>query len=309
MGGSGYMTKDTNDNTNSPGTSPTGAGAPPGATPPANVPTRFYTANGPYTGPTYAYTPQSGYTSLADQLSKAFSLSPTSLATPRTGLLPMYASPWAALYGGPSDPSFAQLWGQDPSQGTAPPPGTPAYIGQGGGANQPPSNPNPPPPPPATTPPPPGTPPPITHVPGSTYPGPGGTGGGTPGTKVFGGNHTGGFAQWMADPTGSNVGEYTNTTPTGDAPGGLLNAMRAAGLNGGAGSLLMASGLNSSNMRLGNGPMSYEQQIQGLRQGLNNRDLAGVNWKDGKWMRGNAPYVSPGNTFSGWVGAPGRKRG
>ena len=195
MGGSGYMTKDTNDNTNSPGTSPTGAGAPPGATPPANVPTRFYTANGPYTGPTYAYTPQSGYTSLADQLSKAFSLSPTALATPRTSLLPMYASPWAALYGGPSDPSFAQLWGQDPSQGTAPPPGTPAYIGQGGGANQPPSNPNPP--PPDTTPPPTTTPPPITNVPGvpgTTYPGPDGT----PGTQVFGGNHTGGLKLLIA---------------------------------------------------------------------------------------------------------------
>jgi len=131
---------------------------------------------------------------------------------------------------------------------------------------------------------------------------------------VFGGNHTGGFAQWLADPTGYqasiNGGEYTNTTPTGDAPGGLLNAMRAAGLNGGAGSLMMASGLNSSNLRLGNGPMSYEQQIQGLKQGLNNRDLAGVNWGGGKWMRNGSPYVSPGNRFSGWVGTPGgRKRG
>ena len=193
MSGGGYMPKEAGNEAGG-GTYPTGASTPPGATPPANVPTRFYTASGPYTGPTYAYTPQSGYTSLADQLSKAFSLSPTALATARTGLLPMYASPWAALYGGPSDPSFAQLWGQDPSQGTAPPPGTPAYIGQGGGANQPPSNPNPP--PPDTTPPPTTTPPPITNVPGvpgTTYPGPGGT----QGTKVFGGNHTGGFAPWL----------------------------------------------------------------------------------------------------------------
>jgi hypothetical protein len=56
--------------------------------------------------------------------------------------------------------------------------------------------------------------------------------------------------------------------------------------------------------------MSYEQQIQGLKQGLNNRDLAGVNWGGGKWMRNGSPYVSPGNRFSGWVGTPGgRKRG
>lgn len=105
-------------NTTDPYGNPTGAFAPPGSVPRANVPSSFYNASGPYTGPTYAYTPQSGYTSLADQLSKAFSLSPTSLATPRTSLLPMYATPWAALYGGPSDPTFAQLWGQDPSLGT-----------------------------------------------------------------------------------------------------------------------------------------------------------------------------------------------
>lgn len=204
-------------NTTDPYGNPTGADAPPGSMPRANVPTRFYTASGPYTGPTYAYTPQSGYTSLADQLSKAFSLSPTSLATPRTGLLPMYASPWAALYGGPSDPTFAQLWGQDPSQGTAPPPGTPAYIGQGGGANQPPSNPNPPPPPPATTPPPTTTPPPITNVPGTTYPGPGGTGGGT---KVGGGTPSW-FDQLVAmDP--SMAGKYRQGM---QAPAGLFEAM------------------------------------------------------------------------------------
>ena len=124
MSGGGYMPKEAGNEAGN-GTYPTGADAPPGGVPPANVPTRFYTASGPYTGPTYAYTPQSGYTSLADQLSKAFSLSPTSLATPRTGLLPMYASPWSKLYAGPAAPTFAEYWGQPAGMGTAPPPGTP----------------------------------------------------------------------------------------------------------------------------------------------------------------------------------------
>ena len=147
------------------------------------------TGHGRVTGGKPEWNPSDAEKALFEQMT------PTALATARTGLLPMYASPWAALYGGPSDPSFAQLWGQDPSQGTAPPPGTPAYIGQGGGANQPPSNPNPP--PPDTTPPPTTTPPPITNVPGvpgTTYPGPDGT----PGTQVFGGNHTGGLKLLIA---------------------------------------------------------------------------------------------------------------
>lgn len=124
---------------------PVGANGNPGIVPPQ---ASTYQPQSPYTSPTYALTPQSGYTGLAQQLQQAMSLSPQAYAAPRTGLLTQFASPWSALYGGPASPTFAQLWGQPANMGTAPPPGTPGFLGQGNG-----NTPLPPPPaPPSTTP-------------------------------------------------------------------------------------------------------------------------------------------------------------
>ena len=176
-----------------------------------------YVPNQPYALPTYALTPQSGYTGLAQQLQQAFSLQPQAFAAPRTSLLDMYASPWSKLYAGPASPTFAEYWNQPLGMGTAPPPGTPGYLGN--------NNTNTPVPPPGgTTPPPPGgTPPPppggtTTQVPGSTYPG---TGGGTGGGTKVGGGPPSWFDQLVAmDP--SMAGKYRQGM---QAPAGLFEAM------------------------------------------------------------------------------------
>lgn len=289
-------------NTTDPNGYPTGT--PPAAPPPAGVtaPTSTYKASTPYTSPTFAYTPYTGYAGLAQQLYSALNPTLSQYAAPRTGLSDMAYAPWQQLW---------QPQGSSPLPGSLPP--------------------TPPPPPGNTTPPPPttpGTPPPITPPPvgtrppgtGGTLPDginsvPGGYPGQTPGgTKVgFGNTHDVGWQNKpgvMANAGYTNEGEYPGNLTSPDAPGGLLNAMRSGGLpNAGAGSLLMASGLNSSNMRIGNGPMSYEQMIQGLRQGVNNRDLSGLQYTGGKFMRGDVPYVSPGNQFNLAGNPPGRKRG
>ena len=87
---------------------------------PMTIPTQRGTYNPlttPYQAPTYALTPQSGYTGLAQQLQQAFGLSPTAMTTPRNSLQDMYASPWSMLYGGPATPTFAQYFGQPPGTG------------------------------------------------------------------------------------------------------------------------------------------------------------------------------------------------
>lgn len=132
---------------------------------------KFDPLSTPYAAPTYALTPQSGYTGLAQQLQTAFGLSPQAMTTPRNSLLPMYASPWSQLYGGPASPTFAEVWGQDPGMGTATPPGVPGAPGTISYVPPaPPTTPAPTTPPPTTppAPPPPGTPPPPNSVPGGS---------------------------------------------------------------------------------------------------------------------------------------------
>lgn len=94
-----------------------------------NQSSKFNPLSTPYAAPTYKLTPQSGYTGLAQQLQTAFGLSPQAMTTPRNSLLPMYASPWSQLYGGPASPTFAEVWGQPPGMGTATPPGVPGAPG------------------------------------------------------------------------------------------------------------------------------------------------------------------------------------
>lgn len=284
-------------NTTDPLGNPTGM--PPAAPPPAGVtaPTSTYKAQTPYTSPTFAYTPYTGYSGLAQQLYSALNPNLSQYAAPRAGLTDMAYAPWQQLFAPPGTPLPGSL-----------PPTTPP----------PPGNTTPPPPitPPQTVPPPPGTSRPpgnggvppdgINSVPGG-YPSGTGTG------KVdMTQNHLGPHTRYLNQGGYTNEGEYPGNLTSPDAPGGLLNAMRAGGLpNAGAGSLMMASGLNSSNMRLGNGPMSYEQMIQGLKQGVNNRDLGGLSYTGGQFMRGDQPYVSPGNQFNygAQFGNPNRKRG
>ena len=104
-----------------------------------------------------------------------------------------------------------------------------------------------------------------------------------------------------------------------DQPGTLLQAMLAAGmpLNRAAGSLLMASGLQGHERSNGRDFLSNEQLIGGVKQGLNARDMGRTRWDPTtrRWMDGDQPYVSPGNTFNygalpgypGAAGAPGTK--
>ena len=129
-GGGGLQTKEGGGTDWDWYTNPTGAPTAPGAMPdPAGAPTTYYNSLAPYSGPSYSLTPQSGYTSLAQQLQQAMKLTPTGTATPRTALLPsMFASGWSQLYGGPATPTFGDVWGQPPGMGTAPPPGTPGYV-------------------------------------------------------------------------------------------------------------------------------------------------------------------------------------
>ena len=177
-----------------------------------------YVPNQPYTSPTYALTPQSGYTGLAQQLQQAFALQPQAFAAPRTSLLDMYASPWSKLYGGPASPTFAEYWGYPAGMGTAPPPGTPGYLGNANTNTPVPAPGTTTPPPGGTTPPPPGSPP--TQVPGSTYPGAGGGAGPGGGTKV-GGGAPAWFSQLVAmDP--SMAGKWRQGM---QAPAGLFEAM------------------------------------------------------------------------------------
>ena len=179
-----------------------------------------YVPNQPYTSPTYALTPQSGYTSLAQQLQQAFNLQPNpqGYAAPRTSLLDMYASPWSKLYGGPASPTFAEYWNQPAGMGTAPPPGTPGYLGNANTNTPVPAPGGTTPPPGGTPPPPPGSPP--TQVPGSTYPGAGGGAGPGGGTKVGGGAPSW-FSQLVAmDP--SMAGKWRQGM---QAPAGLFEGM------------------------------------------------------------------------------------
>lgn len=273
---------------------------------------------GPYTTPTYALTPQSGYTGLAQQLQQSFALSPQSYAAPRTGLFDMYASPWSKLYGGPAMPTFADYFGQDPMQGRAPPPGTPGY--QGTGTNVPPP---PPPPtggpggmPPGSPPPPPGSPPPGPIRPPGTPPPPG-----PPGSYDNGAPYPGGapkvIPRWEPQNRGLKglptapvgAGLYSDANQLSSPAGTLLNDMRAQGLSGGAGALMMASGRNAMSRSLGLPALDNNALIDASRQGVNPRDMGMLSYDRGgrKWMRGGKPYVSPGNTFNYGQYPQGRK--
>ena len=256
---------------------------------------------GPYTTPTYALTPQSGYSGLAQQLQQAFKLSPQPYAAPRTGLFDMYASPWSKLYGGPAMPTFADYFGQDPMQGRAPPPGTPGY--QGTGTNVPPP---PPPPtggpggmPPGSPPPPPGSPPPGPIRPPGTPPPPGPPGSWEPQNRGLKGLPTA--------PVGAGL--YSDANQLSSPAGTLLNDMRAQGLSGGAGALMMASGRNAMSRSLGLPALDNNALIDASRQGVNPRDMGMLSYDRGgrKWMRGGKPYVSPGNTFNYGQYPQGRK--
>ncbi len=257
--------------------------------------------SGPYTTPTYALTPQSGYSGLSQQLQQAFNLSPQAYAAPRTGLLDMYASPWSKLYGGPAMPTFADYFGQDPMQGRAPPPGTPGY--QGTGTNVPPP---PPPPtggpggmPPGSPPPPPGSPPPGPIRPPGTPPPPGPPGSWEPQNRGLKGLPTA--------PVGAGL--YSDANQLSSPAGTLLNDMRAQGLSGGAGALMMASGRNAMSRSLGLPALDNNALIDASRQGVNPRDMGMLSYDRGgrKWMRGDKPYVSPGNTFNYGQYPQGRK--
>ncbi len=108
---------------------PTGAPTNPGQSNPITTPSVSYGQN--YSAPNFSLTPQSGYQNLSQQIMQSMMLSPQSYAAPRTSLLPMYASPWGVIPGmNAQQQTLGQMWGQNPAQGTAPPPGTPGYLGQ-----------------------------------------------------------------------------------------------------------------------------------------------------------------------------------
>lgn len=301
MGGSGYMKEVGNE----PGMGTVNSsGAPTNQTGPTTVtaPTQSY-GFGQYQTPTYAYTPQSGYSGLAQQLQQAFALSPQPYAAPRTGLMDMNPSPWSVLYGGPPRQTFADFFGQTPPQ--TPPGGLPGS---------------------SPTSPPPGTMPPIADPgPVTGVPGAGGTTGGVPST----GGHSGptGTTPPASPPVPGPIGGGANKRvrpplpPDGPGlygdfnllaspPGTLLNDMASAGLNTGqlgAGLLMMGSGRNAQSRMMGRPALDNQALIDASRQGVNGRDMGRTTYnRDARrWRTGDgADYVSPGNQFNTYFGKP-----
>lgn len=271
-------------------------------------PTQTYSAQTPYTTPTFGYTPYSQWGGLAQQIQASMNPQLKAFAAPRTGLSDMAYAPWSMLYGGPSGVPFP---GSLPPPGTTPPGTTPpggagtgtstggagGYNGNGGtqtdnngtNAGGIPATQGPPPP---------------TQVPGGYPPPPVGTG-----TKdmpppvdpeAVRRHRVPGFNAGLGlRDTTQDTSPYSGINwGGGSPPGGLLNAMNDAGLNinqTGAARLLMSAGRQG---QFG-GTLSNDQLIGATKQGLAPDEMIRGSFKNGTWLDANGnPMKSRGNTFN-----------